>query len=101
MKTTEITVCLGKSCRANFSEDVLKQVEKSAKCGLFDSSDDGLFELESATCMQNCQFGPSVRFNNKMLSQMSPKEAKIVIKAIRDNDEEFLASVFEDAKVLG
>lgn len=99
METTEITVCLGKSCRANFSEDVLKQVEKSAKCGLFDKSDDELFELESATCMQNCQFGPSVRFNKKILSQVSPKEAKLIIGAIRDNNDEFLTSVFEDAKV--
>jgi NADH-quinone oxidoreductase subunit E len=94
----EITVCLGKSCRANFSEDVLKQVEKSAKCGLYDQSEDGLFELESATCMNNCQFGPSVRFNKHLLSQMSPKEAKMVINAIRENNQEFLTSIFEDAK---
>jgi len=98
MKTTTITICLGKACLSNFAKDILKDTEKQIGCSLHDISPDGKFELQKSNCMANCKHGPSVKFNDKLFSQMTPKEVKAIIKAIKQNNTDFLDAVMSEAQ---
>jgi NADH:ubiquinone oxidoreductase subunit E len=75
----KIIVCIGRSCKNSFSDDVVKEVSKKLKCKINEYSEDGQFEFLSANCMNNCNHGPSVNFDGKLYSEMTPKEAKKLI----------------------
>jgi NADH:ubiquinone oxidoreductase subunit E len=95
---TKLTICLGKTCRGNFSDDIAKEVEKYLKCSLFDETADGKFATDSALCMRNCEHGPSVKFNEYIFSHMTPKEVKQIVIAIENEDHDFINAVFSEAK---
>ena len=97
-KQTNLTICLGKTCRGNFSDDIVKELEKYLKCSLFDESANGKFITDSALCMRNCEHGPSVKFNEYLFSHMTPKEVKQIAIAIDKNDIDFIKAVFSEAK---
>ena len=74
-----ITVCIGRACKNNFSEDIIKEVSKKLKCKLNEYSEDGQFEFLSANCMNNCEHGPSVKIDEELYPAMTPKEVKKLI----------------------
>lgn len=79
----EIKVCDGTACHVRGSMPVLTAVKArlSIKDGQF-TTDDGLFSLETVSCLGACGLAPVVVINEKVYPQMTSDAIKIVIDTI-------------------
>lgn len=81
----EIKVCDGTACHVRGSMPVLNAIK--ARLNLKDgqlTTDDGLFSLETVSCLGACGLAPVVVINEKVYPQMTSDAIKIVIDTIRE-----------------
>lgn len=79
----EIKVCDGTACHVRGSMPVLNAVK--ARLGIKEgqlTTDDGLFSLETVSCLGACGLAPVVVINEKVYPQMTSDAIKIVIDTI-------------------
>lgn len=79
----EIKVCDGTACHVRGSMPVLNAVK--ARLNIKDgqlTTDDGLFSLETVSCLGACGLAPVVVINEKVYPQMTSDAIKIVIDTI-------------------
>lgn len=79
----EIKVCDGTACHVRGSMPVLNAVK--ARLNIKDgqlTTDDGLFSLETVSCLGACGLAPVVVINEKVYPQMTSDAVKIVIDTI-------------------
>ncbi len=84
----EIKVCDGTACHVRGSMPVLDAIKASLK--LQDGSSttvDGLFSLETVSCLGACGLAPVVVINEKVYPQMTSDAIKIVIDTIIHEDK--------------
>lgn len=79
----EIKVCDGTACHVRGSMPVLNAVKArlNVKEGQL-TTDDGLFSLETVSCLGACGLAPVVVINEKVYPQMTSDAIKIVIDTI-------------------
>lgn len=100
MKPTTITVCQGPSCKRNFSDDVLKTCTDKLRLQPGESMQSPDVTLATAKCMTNCQHGPSVAFDEHLLSQVSPKDMNYLIKLLKRGETAQLDGLLNEGKTL-
>lgn len=85
----EIKVCDGTACHVRGSMPVLNAVHQclDLKDGVF-TSKDGLFSVETVSCLGACGLAPVVVVNDKVYPQMTADAIKIVIATIMNEEEE-------------
>lgn len=79
----EIKVCDGTACHVRGSMPVLNAIK--ARLNIKDgqlTTDDGLFSLETVSCLGACGLAPVVVINEKVYPQMTSDAIKIVIDTI-------------------
>lgn len=79
----EVKVCDGTACHVRGSMPVLNAVK--AKLALKDgqfTTEDGLFSLETVSCLGACGLAPVMVINEKVYPQMTSDAVKIVIDTI-------------------
>ena len=84
----EIKVCDGTACHVRGSMPVLDAIK--AALNLSDGSStttDGLFSLETVSCLGACGLAPVVVINEKVYPQMTSDAIKIVIDTIKKEDK--------------
>ena len=79
----EIKVCDGTACHVRGSMPVLNAIKSrlNIKDGQL-TTDDGLFSLETVSCLGACGLAPVVVINEKVYPQMTSDAIKIVIDTI-------------------
>jgi len=79
----EIKVCDGTACHVRGSMPVLNAIKArlNIKVGQL-TTDDGLFSLETVSCLGACGLAPVVVINDKVYPQMTSDAIKIVIDTI-------------------
>ena len=79
----EIKVCDGTACHVRGSMPVLNAVRNKLKLkeGKL-TSDDGLFSLETVSCLGACGLAPAVVINGKVYPQMTSDAISIVIDTL-------------------
>lgn len=79
----EIKVCDGTACHVRGSMPVLNAIK--ARLNIKDgqlTTDDGLFSLETVSCLGACGLAPVVVINEKVYPQMTSDAMKIVIDTV-------------------
>lgn len=79
----EIKVCDGTACHVRGSMPVLNAIK--SRLDLVDgkmTSDDGLFSLETVSCLGACGLAPVVVINGKVYPQMTSDAIKIVLDTL-------------------
>lgn len=79
----EIKVCDGTACHVRGSMPVLNAIK--ARLELSDgqlTTNDGLFSLETVSCLGACGLAPVVVINNKVYPQMTSDAIKIVLDTL-------------------
>lgn len=79
----EIKVCDGTACHVRGSMPVLNAIK--TRLDLVDgkmTSDDGLFSLETVSCLGACGLAPVVVINGKVYPQMTSDAIKIVLDTL-------------------
>lgn len=83
----EIKVCDGTACHVRGSMPVLNAIR--ARLNLKEdqlTSDDGLFSLETVSCLGACGLAPVVVINEKVYPQMTSDAIRIVIDTIVEEE---------------
>ena len=85
----EIKVCDGTACHVRGSMPVLNAIKQSLQLedGKF-TTEDGLFSLETVSCLGACGLAPVVVVNGKVYPQMTGDAIKIVIDTIMKEEKE-------------
>ncbi|MCQ2735936.1 MAG: NAD(P)H-dependent oxidoreductase subunit E [bacterium] len=84
----QIKCCDGTACHVRGSNPVLNAIR--VKLGLEDgkySTKDGLFSIETVSCLGACGLAPVVVINDKVYPQMTPDKIKKTIDDIRNEEE--------------
>ncbi len=79
----EIKVCDGTACHVRGSMPVLNAIK--ARLGLKDgqlTTDNGLFSLETVSCLGACGLAPVVVINEKVYPQMTSDAIKIILDTL-------------------
>lgn len=83
----EIKVCDGTACHVRGSMPVLNAIK--ARLGLTDgkmTTEDGLFSLETVSCLGACGLAPVVVINGKVYPQMTSDAIRIVLDTLLKED---------------
>ena len=85
----EIKVCDGTACHVRGSMPVLEAVNQRLKLkeGAF-TSEDGLFSVETVSCLGACGLAPVVVINGTVYPKMTADAIKIVIDTIVNEEKE-------------
>lgn len=67
-----ISVCLGTACHVRGGERVKDRIQESLQVGEGETTEDGLFTLESVRCIGCCSLGPVVRIDEDIYSRLGP-----------------------------
>ncbi|MCR4881732.1 MAG: NAD(P)H-dependent oxidoreductase subunit E [bacterium] len=84
----EIRVCDGTACHVRGSMPVLTAVKQciNLKDGKF-TSEDGMFSVETVSCLGACGLAPVMMINEKVYPKMTADAVKIAIDAIKKEQE--------------
>lgn len=80
-----VKVCDGTACHVRKSIPVLNELRK--QLGLSEAkktTDDGLFTVETVSCLGACGLAPVIMVNETVHSAMTPEKVVEVIKSIRE-----------------
>ena len=80
-----VKVCDGTACHVRKSVPVLNELRK--QLGLSETkktTDDGLFTVETVSCLGACGLAPVIMVNETVHSAMTPEKVVEVIKSIRE-----------------
>ena len=85
----EIKVCDGTACHVRGSMPVLNAIKQCIKLkdGSF-TSEDGLFSVETVSCLGACGLAPVMVINDKVYPKMTSDAVKIIIDTIRSEENE-------------
>jgi NADH-quinone oxidoreductase subunit E len=85
----EVKVCDGTACHVRGSMPVLNAIKQCLNLtdGKF-TTEDGLFSLETVSCLGACGLAPVVVINEKVYPQMTADAIKIVIETIMNEEKE-------------
>lgn len=82
-----IKICDGTACHVRKSIPILQELKKVL--GLKDgghTTPDGLFTLETVSCLGACGLAPVFTVNDQVYGKMTPQSARAVIEAIRQEE---------------
>lgn len=79
-----IRICEGTACHVNNAKNILKVLQNELGIGVGDTSDDGLFSLQSVACLGCCSLAPVIMINDETYGNLDAKKTKKVIKEFRD-----------------
>ena len=83
----EIKVCDGTACHVRGSMPVLNAIKQrlNLQDGKF-TTEDGLFSLETVSCLGACGLAPVMMVNETVYSAMTPDKVVQVIKTIKEGE---------------
>ena len=76
----KINICLGTACFVRGAETVLSAFEKELSIKAKETTDDGLFTLDSIRCVGACGLAPVVMVNDKVYGRVKPDDVKHIVE---------------------
>ena len=83
-----LKVCRGTACHVRRSDKILEAIYEAT--GLSESkptTDDGLFTIETVSCLGACGLSPVVMVNDTVHPQMTPDKARALIDELRTKED--------------
>ncbi|MDR2018220.1 MAG: NAD(P)H-dependent oxidoreductase subunit E [Syntrophobacterales bacterium] len=82
-----IHVCLGTACHLRGGPGILETFERELNVQTGDTTENGLFTLETVNCLGACALAPLVRVEEKDFGKTTPANAKKIIREFHDGEE--------------
>jgi NADH:ubiquinone oxidoreductase subunit E len=80
-----ITVCLGTACHVRGAPKFLDEVLGQLKIKPGESTQDGVFSVETVNCLGACALGPVVVLDGKYHDHMTSAKLRVLIKNVQDS----------------
>lgn len=78
-----VKVCHGTACHVQDADEITEALEEALKIKDGETSDDGLFTLESVACLGCCSLAPVMMIGDETYGKLTGKQAVKIIKDIR------------------
>jgi len=78
-----IRLCRTLSCEFAGKQAVAEALQKELGVGFDESTDDGLFTLEWASCMGMCDQGPALLVNDRVYTRVTPEQVPAILADCR------------------
>ena len=79
-----IGVCLGTACYVKGSQDIVDAISEMLKIKPGETTEDGMFTLESTRCIGACGLSPVFTIDGKVYGSGTPTMARDLIKKLLD-----------------
>lgn len=93
-------ICMGTACYVKGAPQILEKIEKHLGIEAGDTTDDGLFSLESVRCLGACGLGPVMTINNEAHGLLKPDKAIQILHncACKEKEEAKKAEEIKETK---
>jgi NADH:ubiquinone oxidoreductase subunit E len=78
-----ISVCLGTACFVKGADKVFEAFKNELGIEMGETTKDGVFSLTNTRCLGVCGLAPVVMVNDKVYSQVTPKQVPDILNRIR------------------
>jgi len=78
-----VRICEGTACHVNGAKNILRVLRNDLGIAVGETSDDGLFTLQSVACLGCCSLAPVIMVNDKTYGNLSPNKIQSIIKDIK------------------
>lgn len=75
-----ICVCLGTACHVKGADLLLKKLKDELKIEVGETTEDGIFSLETARCLGTCALAPVIKIENDIYSNVKVEEIGEILK---------------------
>ena len=75
-----IKICEGTACHVNGAKSILNTLQNELGISVNETSDDGLFTLQSVACIGCCSLAPVIMINNDTFGNLTPDTTKKVLR---------------------
>jgi NADH-quinone oxidoreductase subunit E len=82
----KIKVCLGTACHVRGGYMIVEYLKNKLKINSGETTEDGLFSLETVNCLGACAIGPVVVLNENLYGQMNINKVEKLIKGMKDEE---------------
>lgn len=79
-----ITVCMGTACHVRGGPKILDEIKRKLKIEVGETTNDGIFTLETVRCLGCCALGPMVMVDGEYHSQMTPKKIGPILERYKE-----------------
>lgn len=79
-----IRICEGTACHVNGAKTIRNILQEELGIGVGDTTDDGMFTLQSVACLGCCSLAPVIMVNDNTHSNLSAKVLKDILKKYRE-----------------
>lgn len=79
-----IRICEGTACHVNGAKNILKVLQNELAIGVGETTEDGLFTLQSVACLGCCSLAPVIMINDETFGNLDSDKTKNVIKKYRE-----------------
>lgn len=83
-----VSVCTNIACLLRGGEEMLEHASATLGCAVGSTSDDGLFTLEEAECLADCDFAPCVQINHRYVRTTTDETFDALVGELRDGKHE-------------
>jgi NADH-quinone oxidoreductase subunit E len=83
-----VSVCTNIACLLRGGEEMLEHASATLGCAVGSTSDDGLFTLEEAECLADCDFAPCVQINHRYVRTTTDETLDALVGELRDGKHE-------------
>ena len=78
-----VSVCTNIACLLAGGEEMLEHASVALGCAVGATSDDGLFTLEEAECLADCNYSPCVQVNHRYVRTTTPATFDAMVGELR------------------
>ena len=82
-----ISVCMGTACFVKGADKILEVLQDELGIGIGETTSDGLFSIEISRCLGICALAPVVTVNDKVYSQVTPRQIPELLNKIPQEPE--------------
>lgn len=83
-----IRVCESAPCHVSGSDSVLQAVTDELDISQGETTPDGLFTLESASCLGICSVGPAMMVNDRVYGNLTREKVRMILRRYASEKEE-------------
>jgi NADH-quinone oxidoreductase subunit E len=83
-----IKICEGTACHVNGAKSILNTLQNELGISVDETTDDGLFTLQSVACIGCCSLAPVIMINNKTHGNLTPDLTRKVLRKYKKQSNE-------------
>jgi len=82
-----IRICEGTACHVNGAKNILKVLQNELGVGVGETTEDGLFTLQSVACLGCCSLAPVIMVDDETYGSLTPDKTKTILKRYKTMDK--------------